>query len=100
MLCIVANNIALVATRRIPVRSLTEENVGDCAVVLPPKKQQDVASKPLGIPRQIAVVLAGKVANQTDNNIGTNNNPNVKDQGQNCNTDCHKQGNSGCDACA
>ena len=23
---------------RIPVRSLTEENVGDCAVVLPPKK--------------------------------------------------------------
>ena len=31
MLCIVANNIALVATRIILEKYLTEENVGDCA---------------------------------------------------------------------
>ena len=30
MLCIVANNIALVATRIILEKYLTEENVGDC----------------------------------------------------------------------
>ena len=40
MFCIVANNIALVATRRILEKYLTEENVGDCAVVLPPKSDK------------------------------------------------------------
>ena len=39
MLCIVANNIALVATY-ILGKSVTEENAGDCAVVLPSKNNE------------------------------------------------------------
>ena len=46
MLCIVANNIALVATY-IPGRSLTEKNVGDCAVVLLSKDSKTFRAKPI-----------------------------------------------------
>ena len=78
---------------------MTEQNVENCAVVCR-QKDNRTCKQVLSIPRKVAIILAGKVANQTDDNIGANNNPNVKDQGQNCNADCHKQGNSGCDACA
>ena len=43
MLCIVANNIALVATY-IPGRSVTEQNVGDCAVFCRQKAHRDCES--------------------------------------------------------
>ena len=37
MSCIIANNIALVATLSIHVLSVTEQNADDCVVSLPPK---------------------------------------------------------------